>query len=167
MAQKTKAQLKQTLVSGHLVTGDDFADLIDSLKGLQTSVSDPASSGNSVSFISNISQDAEGKITVTKKNVNFSGYQTTSGMLYYQSNDKQVVGTVVVDGSGASITTAVAHNKGHYPTVRLIDANGTEVRGTAAIPEPFRVQHVGVNDLVILLSAELNVSGASFRFILD
>lgn len=45
-------------------------------KPIQTAVSSPSASGNSTSFIDTISQDANGKITATKKNVNFSGYAT-------------------------------------------------------------------------------------------
>lgn len=40
-------------------------------KPLQTAVSDPTASGNSTTFIDTISQDTNGKITVTKKNVKF------------------------------------------------------------------------------------------------
>ena len=46
-------------------------------KPIQQTVGDPAASGNSTTFIDTISQDANGKITVTKKNVNFAGYKTT------------------------------------------------------------------------------------------
>lgn len=40
-----------------------------SYKTTQTAVSDPTASGNAVAFIDSISQDANGEITVTKKNV--------------------------------------------------------------------------------------------------
>ena len=71
MAQKTKQQLKNTLVNGHLVTGGDFTDLVDSLKGLQSPVNSPSASGSATAFIDSISQDTEGVVTVTKKSVDF------------------------------------------------------------------------------------------------
>lgn len=47
-------------------------------KTQQTAVSSPSASGNATAFIDTISQDANGKITVTKKNVNFGNYYTKS-----------------------------------------------------------------------------------------
>ena len=126
MAQKTKEQLKSTLTNGHLVTGSDFTDLIDSLKGLQTAVSDPSAAGTSVTFIATISQNEEGVITATKKSVSFSGYQPVAGMANYQDGDLQKVGDIT-EGAGGSET--ITHNMKHYPTVMLMDANtGVEVK---------------------------------------
>lgn len=156
MAQKTKQQLKEILVNGHLVTGDDCTDLLDSLKGVQSPVSDPSASGDSVTFIANISQNAEGKITVTKKNVDFTGYQTTTGMAGYQGMDLQQVGDVTV-GAGGSQT--VRHEMRHYPTVRLIDNQGHEVR-----TETYSVMHVDIMTLTITLDGSLT---GRYRYILD
>lgn len=45
-------------------------------KKVQTAVTDPTASGKSLTFIDTISQDAQGKITATKKNVNLDNYKT-------------------------------------------------------------------------------------------
>ena len=80
----TKEELISLFSNGHLVTGGDFENLITSLKAMQSPVSDPSASGTSVTFRATITQNAEGVITVTKKTVNFSGYQTVAGMANYQ-----------------------------------------------------------------------------------
>ena len=156
MAQKTKEQLKSTLTNGHLVTGSDFTDLIDSLKGLQTAVSDPSAAGTSVTFIATISQNEEGVITATKKSVSFSGYQTTAGMAGYQNLDLQQVDDVTV-GAGESQT--INHNMKHYPTVRLMDANGEEVD-----TREFTVKHADEMTLSITLGGSLT---DTYKYILD
>ena len=156
MAQKTKEQLKNTLTDGHLVTGSDFADIVDSLKGMQTPVSSPAASSNATAFIDSISQDAEGRITATKKNVNFSGYQTVAGMANYQQMDLQQVGEVTAT-AGGSMT--VNHNMKHYPTVRLLDETGMEVK-----PSEYTVKHSDIMTLSIELSDTLT---GRYAYILD
>lgn len=167
MAQKTKQQLKDTFVNGHLITGSDFSDLVDSLKGMQSPVSSPAASGDATAFIDSISQDAEGNITATKKTVNFSGYQPVSRMARYQDMDVQITGRVNIDGSMGEISTEIEHNKNHYPTVRLIDGNGTEVRPTSEVPVPYVVNHGSVNNLDIILIGALNTPTAEYIYILD
>ena len=167
MAQKTKQQLKEALVNGHLMTGDDFGDIVDSLKGVQSPVSSPVASGNTTAFIDSISQDAEGNITATKKNVNFSGYQPVARMARYQELDVQTTGSVVITGDGSDVTTVVAHNKNHYPTVRLIDDNGTELRPTGELIEPYVVTHADLNNLEIILVWTLNTPNAKYNYILD
>jgi len=152
----TKQELIALFSNGHLVTGGDFENLINSLKGVQSPVSDPSASGTSVTFIATITQDADGKITVTKKTVNFAGYQTTAGMAGYQNLDLQQVGKVTV-GAGGSQT--IKHDMKHYPTVRLIDEGGVEVE-----PTEYQVKHADVTTLVIILGGSL---GGSYRYILD
>lgn len=152
----TKQELIALFSNGHLVTGGDFENLINSLKGVQSPVSDPSASGTSVTFIATITQDAEGKIVVTKKNVNFSGYQTTAGMAGYQDLDLQQVGAVTA-GAGGSQT--INHRMNHYPTVRLMDATGIEVK-----PTEYTVKHTDVMTLEITLGGAL---GGSYRYILD
>lgn len=156
MAQKTKQQLKNTLVNGHLVTGGDFTDLVDSLKGLQSPVSSPSASGNATAFIDSITQDAEGNITPTKKNVNFSGYQTVAGMAGYQNLDLQQVDDVK---AAAGESQTINHNMKHYPTVRLMDANGEEVD-----TREFTVKHADDMTLSITLSGSLT---GNYKYILD
>lgn len=152
----TKQELIALFSNGHLVTGGDFENLINSLKGVQSPVSDPSASGSSVTFIATITQDAEGKIVVTKKNVNFAGYQTTAGMAGYQDLDLQQVGEVTV---AAGESQAINHNMKHYPTVRLMDATGIEVKTTE-----YTVKHTDVMTLEITLGGSL---AGSYKYILD
>lgn len=163
----TKEELKALFANGHLVVASDMASLIDSLKGEQSAVSDPSASGNSVTFISNIQQDAEGVITAQKKSVNFSGYQTTAGMAGYQNYDVQVVDVIETDDSRNPVTVNVEHKKGHYPTVRIIDGDGNELRPTSTLVNPFTVTHVNTTRLQIVLDGSLNVNNARYWYVLD
>lgn len=156
MATKTKEQLKQDFSNNQIATGEKFADLIDSLKAVQSAVSDPAASGTSVTFIATISQNTEGRITVTKKTVSFSGYQTVQAMRNYQNGDLQQVGDVTV---GAGQTQDVNHKMKHYPTVRLLDANDIEVD-----PTLYMVKHVDNENLTIELGGSLE---GTYRYVLD
>ena len=157
MSVKTKEQLKQDFSDNQTATGAKFADLIDSLKAVQSAVSDPAASGTSITFIATISQDTNGVITVTKKTVNFNGYQTTAGMAGYQNLDLQKVDDVTV---GAGGTQDINHNMKHYPTVRLLDvATGVEV-----LPSEYQVKHGDVNTVSIILGGSLT---GSYKYILD
>lgn len=156
MAQKTKQQLKNTLVNGHLVTGGDFTDLVDSLKGLQSPVNSPSASGSATAFIDSISQDTEGVVTVTKKSVDFSGYQTVAGMAGYQYLDLQKVGDVTAAAGGSQ---TINHGMKHYPTVRLMDTNGEEVKATE-----YTVKHADNMKLGITLGGSLT---DKYKYILD
>ena len=157
MSVKTKEQLKQDFSDNQTATGAKFADLIDSLKAVQSAVSDPAASGTSITFIATISQDTNGVITVTKKTVNFNGYQTTAGMAGYQNLDLQQVGGVT---AGAGGTQNINHNMKHYPTVRLLDvATGLEVS-----PSEYQVKHVDNMNVAIVLGSSLR---SSYKYILD
>ena len=157
MSVKTKEQLKQDFSDNQTATGAKFADLIDSLKAVQSAVSDPAASGTSITFIATISQNTNGEITVTKKTVNFNGYQTTEGMAGYQNLDLQQVGEVRV---GAGGTQNINHNMKHYPTVRLLDvATGLEV-----VPSEYQVKHGDVNNVSIILGGSLT---GRYKYILD
>lgn len=55
---------------GH-VTGIEVVDLSKTYKRKQTAVSSPAASGNATAFVDSVSQDENGVVTVTKKNVSF------------------------------------------------------------------------------------------------
>ena len=157
MSVKTKEQLKQDFSDNQTATGAKFADLIESLKAVQSAVSDPAASGTSITFIATISQNTNGEITVTKKTVNFNGYQTTAAMQNYQDGDKQKVDDVTV---GAGGTQDINHNMKHYPTVRLLDvATGLEVS-----PSEYQVKHGDVNKVSIILGGSLT---SRYIYILD
>lgn len=156
MSVKTKERLKLDFSDNQTATGAKFADLIDSLKAVQSAVSDPAASGTSITFIATISQDTNGVITVTKKTVNFNGYQTTAGMSGYQNLDLQHVGDVTV---GAGDTQDIEHNMKHYPTVRLVDEEGIEVN-----PSEYKVKHGNENNVSIILGGSLT---GRYKYILD
>lgn len=166
MSAKTREQLYSDFSNNQRATGEKFADLIDSFKMIQSAVSDPAASGTSITFIATISQNTEGVIAVTKKTVNFSGYQTVAGMSAYQTVagmagyqnlDLQQVGEVTV---GAGDTQDINHNMKHYPTVRLLDvATGLEV-----LPSEYRVKHGDVNNVSIVLDRSLT---SRYKYILD
>ena len=68
----TRDELKNAFANGQLATGEKFADLIDSVKVVQAPVVDPTALGTSLSFIDSISQDSDGKITVTKKTLDLA-----------------------------------------------------------------------------------------------
>ena len=152
----TKQQLIDWFSDGLAARGEKFAALINSLKGMQTAVSSPTTSGSAVAFIDSISQNEEGVITATKKSVSFSGYQTTAGMAGYQNMDLQQVDDIIV-GVGDSQT--INHNMKHYPTVRLIDASGNEID-----TREYVVQHVDEMTVVITLGNSLT---DSYKYILD
>ena len=157
MSVKTKEQLKQDFSDNQTATGAKFADLIDSLKAVQSAVSDPSASGTSITFIATISQNTNGEIVVTKKKVNFNGYQTTAGMEGYQNLDLQQVDDVTV---GAGEQQDINHNMKHYPTVRLLDmATGLEV-----LPSEYQVKHGDVNNVSIILGGSLT---GRYKYILD
>ena len=156
MAVKTKSQLKTDFSDNTVATGAKFTDLIDSLKAVQAVVSDPSASGTSVTFIATISQNENGEITVTKKTVNFNGYQTTAGMAGYQNLDLQQVDDITV---GAGDSQTINHNMKHYPTVRLMDANGEEVD-----TREFTVKHADEMTLSITLGGSLT---DTYKYILD
>lgn len=157
MSAKTRTQLKSDFSNNLPATGEKFADLIDSFKMIQAAVSDPAAAGTSVTFIATITQNAEGVITVTKKTVNFNGYQTIADMDNYQRNDVQQVGNVTAVAGGSQ---DISHKMGHYPTVRLVDKTTyEEIR-----PGSYIVVHTSKDELRLTLDAGL-VGG--FLYILD
>lgn len=158
MEPTSKADLILMFANGLAATGEKFEALITSLKGLQASVDDPSPSGNnkSITFISNISQNAEGVITAIKKTVNFSGYQTTSAMGDYQQMDLQQVGVVT---ASAGSSQSINHNMKHYPTVRLMDDTGVEV-----MPSEYKVTHADAMTLDIKLGDSLT---GNYKYILD
>ena len=156
MAVKTKSQLKTDFSDNTVATGAKFTDLIDSLKAVQAAVSDPSASGTSVTFIATISQNENGEISVTKKTVNFNGYQTTAALQNYQQLDLQQVGSVTAAAGGSQ---TINHNMKHYPTVRLMDATGVEVKVTE-----YTVKHADNMSLDIILGGSLT---GTYRYILD
>ena len=152
----TKQQLIDWFSDGLAATGEKFAALINSLKGMQTAVSSPTTIGSAVAFIDSISQNEEGVITATKKNVSFSGYQTVAAMQNYQQLDLQQVGDITA-GAGGSQT--IDHNMKHYPTVRILNT------ATNFEESDFRVKHDSVNALTITLGGSMGAG--TYKYILD
>lgn len=148
MSAQSRTTLKQQFSDDQLATGPKFSNLIDSFKLVQSPVSNPTASGNSISFVESITQNAEGVISVVRRYVDFSGYQTISGMAGYQTQDKQeIYHETVTRGDGRTYT----HKKGHYPTVRVLDSTNTEIS-----PLEFKVTHSSVDEVKVTFA---NVAG--------
>lgn len=104
-------------LSGYQTKGD--------YKTIQTEVSSPTEpSGNASAFIDTISQDTNGKITVTKKNI-YSGSDAVHGVVLLQTGDLN--GVDYADGYAASR----AHTHGQYKTKQTAITGATSVTGTS------------------------------------
>ena len=164
----TKSELKALFVNGHLVTAEDMANLIDSLKAMQTAVSDPTASGRSVTFIATISQDSEGRITATKKTIDTTGLLTQRDLQTYQSRDLQKVVNITLTGTGEPLEFPVEHSMGHYPTVRILDTEGYEVSPMTYELELWKVRHESVNSVVVQIFEQMNTDySGNFKLVFD
>ena len=164
----TKSDLKALFVNGHLVTAEDMANLIDSLKAMQTAVSDPTASGRSVTFIATISQDSEGRITATKKTIDTTGLLTQRDLQTYQSRDLQKVVNITLTGTGEPLEFPVEHSMGHYPTVRILDTEGYEVSPMTYELELWKVRHESVNSVVVQIFEQMNTDySGNFKLVFD
>lgn len=164
----TKSELKALFVNGHLVTAEDMANLIDSLKAMQTEVSDPTASGRSVTFIATISQDSEGRITATKKTMDTTGLLTQRDLQTYQSRDLQKVVNITLTGTGEPLEFPVKHSMGHYPTVRILDTEGYEVSPMTYELELWKVRHESVNSVVVQIFEQMNTDySGNFKLVFD
>ena len=101
MATKDRTALKNDFANGKYATGEKFADLIDSMKVVQLPVVDPQALGTSLSFIDSISQDADGKITATKKTV-----MPTAGAFRFVANDATAEAALTT--YGATYSSAIS-----------------------------------------------------------
>jgi len=162
MATKDRTALKEEFKNGNLATGECFADLIDSMKVVQLPVVDPAASGTSLSFIDSISQDADGKITATKKTLDLSNahelnpfkgwYKTgdtlpTDGFdgayLYFKDTTEQTGLTTIYRWNGTAYadtgTVVDTSNVQTFKTgqavneVKIKDENGVEDAGAEGV----------------------------------
>ena len=164
----TKSELKALFVNGHLVTAEDMANLIDSLKAMQTAVSDPTASGRSVTFIATISQNSEGRITATKKTIDTTGLLTQRDLQTYQSRDLQKVVNITLTGTGEPLEFPVEHSMGHYPTVRILDTEGYEVSPMTYELELWKVRHESVNSVVVQIFEQMNTDySGNFKLVFD
>lgn len=164
----TKSDLKALFVNGHLVTAEDMANLIDSLKAMQTEVGDPTASGRSVTFIATITQDSEGRITATKKTMDITGLLTQRDLQTYQSRDLQKVVNITLTGTGDPLEFPVEHSMGHYPTVRILDTEGYEVSPMTYELELWKVRHESVNSVVVQIFEQMNTDySGNFKLVFD
>ena len=103
--------------------------IADTYKVKQTAKSSPSASGSTTAFIDTISQDAEGVITATKKNIDFSGLAGTitktagsaSGSTAAASYQKVPVvsGFVLRETAGKLVETNAASNPSTVTTVEV------------------------------------------------
>ena len=162
MATKDRTALKDEFKNGNLATGERFADLIDSMKVVQLPVVDPQALGTSLSFIDSISQDADGKITATKKTLDlanahelnpFKGWYKTGdtlptdgfdgAYLYFKDTSELTGQTTIYRWNGTAYAdTGTVVDESNVQTfatgqavngVHIKDENGEEVTGPAGV----------------------------------
>ena len=158
----TREQLIEDFADHKLATGEKFVNLINSMKVVQLPVVDPQALGTSLSFIDSISQDADGKITATKKTLDlanahelnpFKGWYKTGdtlptdgfdgAYLYFKNTSEQTGlttiyrwnGTTYAD-TGTVVDTSNVQTFGSgqaVNTVHIKDENGSDVTGDADV----------------------------------
>ena len=95
-------------------------------KPLQTAVADPTAVGSSTQFISNISQDANGVITVTKKNLDLSSLNIGNGALTFKVNGTSLGTFTANQATDSTINYTPSYNDlSDKPTIPAAAGNGT------------------------------------------
>ena len=97
-------------------SGKTYSDMQGEFKRKQTAKSSPTASGNTLSFIDTVSQDAEGVITATKKSVTVDSTYSASGT--NPVNGKAI--KAAIDGLDAAITS----NDGTNVQVKVTETDG-------------------------------------------
>ena len=97
-------------------SGKTYSDMQGEFKRKQTAKSSPTASGNALSFIDTVSQDAEGVITATKKSVTVDSTYSSSGT--NPVNGKAI--KAAIDGLDAAITS----NDGTNVQVKVTETDG-------------------------------------------
>ena len=97
-------------------SGKTYSDMQGEFKRKQTAKSSPTASGNTLSFIDTVSQDAEGVITATKKSVTVDSTYSSSGT--NPVNGKAI--KAAIDGLDAAITS----NDGTNVQVKVTETDG-------------------------------------------
>ena len=97
-------------------SGKTYSDMQGEFKPKQTAKSSPTASGNTLSFIDTISQDADGVITATKKSVTVDSTYSSSGT--NPVNGKAI--KAAIDGLDAAITS----NDGTNVQVKVTETDG-------------------------------------------
>jgi hypothetical protein len=127
-------------------TSDGNAVIVDltDYKHIQTAVADPQSFGDSLDFISNISQNTNGVITVTKKSVSVDH-------TYDSQSTNPASGAAIADalnglhnevtGDGSSVNVTVVTNAGNVSAV-TVDDSGIETATDAAISQAISALNV-------------------------
>src|SRR5574344_1920000 len=112
MAVESKDQLISEWKEGQSITGTKTKNLIESLKHVQDAVSSPVASGVATAFIDTITQDSEGKITVTKKTGNFTtaGHKHDASDIYSGKLSVDRISTGITSASVAFNNTATTGN---------------------------------------------------------
>jgi hypothetical protein len=107
-----KADKVASAVSGNFAGLDANGNLTDSgskasdFKTVQSAVSDPTASGNGISFIDSISQNANGVISATKKTVQ-SASASQAGLMSAADYSKLAAVSATVSGDTLTLVTAV------------------------------------------------------------
>lgn len=97
-------------------SGKTYSDMQGEFKQKQTAKSSPTASGNALSFIDTVSQDADGVITATKKTVTVDSTYSSSGT--NPVNGKAI--KAAIDGLDAAITS----NDGTNVQVKVTETDG-------------------------------------------
>ena len=139
----TREQLIEDFADHKLATGEKFERLINSMKTGQEPVTAPAASGTSLSFIDSISQDADGKITATKKTLDLANaHELNPFKGWYKTGD-----TLPTDGfDGAYLYfTDTSELTGQTTIYRW---NGTTYADTGTVVDTSNVQTFGSGQAV-------------------
>ena len=112
--------------SGFLTQHQD----ISGKKDTQSPVADPAASGNSISFIDSITQDAQGVITPTKKTVP-SASTTAAGLM--SAADKTKLNGIAAGAQVNSITGVKGNAESTYRTGQEEDCHYYELTGDVGL----------------------------------
>ena len=122
----------------------DLGNVLGNYKTVQTAVSDPSASGNALSFIDSISQDANGVITPTKKSV-------TVDSTYSSAGTNPVNGQAIAAAIGTLDVTAITSATSATITSIL------ETDGLIDVTyQPISISVEQVNDLTPITSATID-----------
>ena len=137
----------------------------DGKKNVQTEVTSPAADGNTLAFIDTISQDTQGVITPTKKNVNVANTLTVEDAGSVLDARQGKVLSDKINGAVAMLSTqsAVSVNSGTYTNVdsnKPSDATYTW-RLIAVLPAAATTQVIGIDPLVNRFLAKNDSSQAA------
>lgn len=109
-----------------LMPGQAISDYVESnFKPLQEPVNDVVASGSSTEFISSVTQDSEGKITVTKKAVDLSGLNVGNGTISISVGGSAAQTFTVNQNTNKTLTFPVSwNNLQDKPTIPVVPTVG-------------------------------------------